>query len=250
MRTIILLQFIGCSLVTLSICGCKTLDRLAQVGDTPPLTNIQNPTMHRDYRPVHMPMPTPDTTEKPMNSLWQTGSRGFFKDQRASRVGDILTVAITTNDKAVTSNTTTRNRNSSEKIGVDNFMGLETNLTHFLPDQVNPSKLIGLTSNPTHSGAGTINRSEVINLTVAATIIQILPNGNYVINGRQEFRVNYDIRDVTISGIVRGADITSANTISLDKISEARLSYGGRGQLDDVQQPPWGMQILDAVSPL
>lgn len=236
----------------LLLTGCQTVEQLSRVNDLPPITQIQNPTQHPNYQPVHMPMPTPEEPEKNMrrvNSLWQPGARAFFKDQRAHRVGDILTVKIDINDTADFSNTTTRSRETSEKFGAENLFGLETQLTKVLPEGVDPSKLVGLSNKPTHKGTGTIKRTEKVNMKVAATIVQVLPNGNLVIAGRQETRVNYEVREMVLTGIVRSEDISSANTIPYDKIAEARISYGGRGQINDMQQPPYGQQILNALSP-
>lgn len=235
----------------LSLGGCHTLNRLVDVGELPPITHIQNPVAHPSYHPVTMPMPA--ATPLPVrgkNSLWQTGARSFFKDQRANRVGDILTVRIDINEKAELSNTSTRSRTSSEKIGIDNFLGMESQLPQIFPEGIDPKKLIGINSNPTHAGQGAIKRKETMQTNLAATIIQILPNGNFVINGRQEMRINYEIREVILTGIVRPSDILSDNSVMLEKIAEARLSYGGRGQIDDMQQPPLGQQIVDLISPI
>lgn len=229
--------------------GCRTLDRVMEVGDVPPVSQVMNPTAHPNYRPITMPMPDPQPIEVQNNSLWRAGSKTFFKDQRAKAIGDILTVTINMNDSAVISNETKTDRQSTQSIGVNNFMGLEANFADVLPKTVNPKKLIGVNSEPTLDGKGSINRSEQVQFKLAATIIQILPNGNLVISGRQEMRVNYEIRDAQVVGIVRPEDISSANTVPYEKISEARLIYGGRGQLDDIQQAPWGQQILTAISP-
>lgn len=225
--------------------GCRTVDRLAQVGNLPPLSHIQNPQASKTYRPVTMPMPEPQVPEKRMNSLWRSGSRTFFRDQRASRVGDILTVLVTASDSASISNESKRDRESKESLALSNFIGIEGNFNN-----IDPKKLVEAQSKPSHKGKGSIDRKEAVTAKVAATVIQILPNGTMVISGRQEMRINYEVRDLHVTGIIRPEDINSDNTIPLDKIAEARVSYGGRGSLDDVQQPPYGMQILDAISPL
>lgn len=238
---------VGVSLASLMLSGCKTAEQLARVGEQPAITHVQDPTKAPDYQPVTMPMPAPVASPQRVNSLWQTGAKGFFKDQRACRVGDILTVLVNMNDSANISNTTTRSRNTTETMNAGHIFGLEAGLAK--AGIADPSKLVGITNNPTHSGTGTVNRSEKITMKVAATITQILPNGNLVISGRQEIRVNYEVRDMIVQGVVRVEDISSANTIPYEKIAEARFSYGGRGQIDDMQQPPYGQQILNAVSP-
>ena len=238
---------IGVSLASLHLTGCKTAEQLSRVGEQPVITHVQDPTKAPDYQPVTMPMPAPQVTPTRVNSLWQTGAKGFFKDQRACRVGDILTVIVNMDDKADISNTTTRSRKTTENMNAGHIFGLEAGLTS--AGIADPSKLVGLSNNPTHSGTGTVSRSEKITMKVAATIIQSLPNGNLVIAGRQEVRVNYEVRDMIIQGVVRQEDISSANTIPYEKVAEARFSYGGRGQIDDMQQPPYGQQILNAISP-
>lgn len=236
--------------VLLSTTACGTMaDRLAQIGEPPPMSPISNPTHAYGYRPVSMPMPEPQVVERQANSLWRSGSRAFFKDQRAARVGDILTVLIEINDKAELENQTTRTRNTRENLGVPNMLGFEGELGGILPETVDPSALLGVTGSTNNTGNGSIGRTEKINLQVAGVITQILPNGNLVMQGSQEIRVNYEVRVLNISGVIRPEDITSANTISYEKIAEARINYGGRGQITDVQQPRYGSQVLDIISP-
>lgn len=183
------------------------------------------------------------------NSLWRQGARSFFNDQRASRIGDILTVQIEIADKAELSNSSQRQRTASSSAGVQNFFGLENLPGQQLPGGFDPQNLIGGSADSTHQGQGTINREEKIELTVAAVITNILPNGNLVIAGRQEVRINAELRELTVSGVIRPEDIDARNTISHDQIAEARISYGGRGQLSAVQRPNWGQRVADAVTP-
>jgi flagellar L-ring protein precursor FlgH len=211
-------------------------------------TDIQNPAAHPGYKQVSMPMPAPLTAERQPASLWAAGARGFFKDQRAGKVGDVLTVLVTIDDKAKYENTTTRSRKNSDNMGLNNFFGLQNNINRALPGTDN-STLVDLSSSLSNEGKGTIDRSEEINLKVSATVTQMLPNGNMVIVGRQEVRVNYEVRELQIAGVIRREDITNLNTISYEKIAEARISYGGRGHISDVQQPRYGAQVLDILLP-
>ncbi|TIV92058.1 MAG: flagellar basal body L-ring protein, partial [Mesorhizobium sp.] len=96
---------------------------------------------------------------------------------------------------------------------------------------------------------GEIKRSEDIELNVAAVVTEVLPNGNLMIRGSQEVRVNYELRVLTIAGMVRPSDIGAENTIPYERIAEARISYGGRGRASEVQQPAYGQQVLDQVLP-
>jgi flagellar L-ring protein precursor FlgH len=173
----------------------------------------------------------------------------FFRDPRAAKAGDILTVAIEIGDEASLANTTTRTRSAAESADLTSFLGLESKLNKILPDAVDPADLVGGGSDSSSTGTGTVNRSESIKLTVAAVVVDVLPNGNLVIQGRQEVRVNFEVRELTISGIVRPEDISNANTINQTQIVEARISYGGRGQITDVQQPRYGQQLCDLVFP-
>lgn len=234
-----------------ALSACATADRLANVGKAPALAPIQNPQYDPSYQPVNLPMPAPDYGDRQANSLWRAGARAFFKDQRATRVGDILTVLIQINDRAQLQNNTTRSREGQENLGIPNLFGFQRNIARVLPtaDDDTLETLVQTTSDSNAAGSGTIQRNEQINLRVAALITQVLPNGNLVVQGKQEVRVNYELRELTLTGIIRPEDITSQNTISYEQIAEARISYGGRGQITDMQQPRWGQQIVDIISP-
>jgi flagellar L-ring protein precursor FlgH len=241
--------FVTAALVTINLGGCSAVDRLKDVGETPKLSAIENPVMQAGYRPVSMPMPVPEKISYSPNSLWRTGARAFFEDQRARRVGDILTVIVEISDKAEIENTTTRNRDNSESANVAKFAGVEEILKAILPKEVNLNELIAATSKSKSEGGGEIDREENITTKIAAVVTQVLPNGNMAIEGRQEIRVNYEMRELIVAGVVRPEDITSRNTIPISKIAEARVSYGGKGQISDVQQPRYGQQILDILLP-
>lgn len=229
--------------------ACNTYDRLEQIGETPPLTPVQDPSMAPDYKPVQVAMPAQEQVAYQPNSLWREGSRTFFKDQRAQRVGDILTINIAIDDQAKVANTSLRGRSNSEESGLPNIAGFETQLGGVLPDGVDPAKLLSMSSDSNSRGTGSVDRKEQIKLTVAAIVTQVMPNGNLVIQGRQEVRVNYEIRELLVGGIVRPEDIAADNTINHTQIAEARISYGGRGQISDVQQPRYGQQFLDIIWP-
>lgn len=234
---------------TAMLSGCNAMKRLSEVGEAPKLSAIDNPTQSETYRPVSLPMPAPQVAESNPNSLWRAGARSFFKDQRANQVGDILTVVVDMEESAVLANTTARSRTNSENLAVPNLFGLEAEITKVLPEAINPSSMFDMDSATSNRGSGTLDRNEAIDLRVAAIVIQVLPNGNYVIHGRQEIRVNSEVREVQIAGVIRAADISSANEVEYDKIAEARISYGGRGTISDVQQPRYGSEIMDVILP-
>lgn len=197
-----------------------------------------------------MPQPQPAAYEAPRaNSLWRSGSRSFFNDQRASRTGDILTVNIEIRDKAELTNSSNRSRQSSTSAGVTHFFGLEQAAGALGNAAFDPTNLVEAEGQSDHTGTGAINREEKIELTVAAVIVDRLPNGNLVIAGRQEVRINGEVRELTVSGVIRPEDISAENTINHTQIAEARISYGGRGQISAVQRPPWGQRIADAITP-
>jgi flagellar L-ring protein FlgH len=224
------------------LASCSTYERLTEIGSTPKLSPITNPA---SPQVVSVPMPQPPAEPRGANSLWQTGARSFFHDPRASRVGDIMTVNIAVADAANISNTTTRTRTNSDDANLTNFFGLE----NALPSSMSPGSLVKMGSDMSNVGAGSVARSEQINLTLAALVTQILPNGNMVIAGHQQVKVNGEMRDLQVSGIVRTEDITSDNTVDLTQIAEARISYGGKGTVSDVQEPRLGSQLFDILMP-
>jgi flagellar L-ring protein precursor FlgH len=195
-----------------------------------------------------MPMPAPQPASYNPNSLWRNGSRAFFKDQRAHQVGDILTVKVKITDKASLENETSRSRKNNEDSGVDNFFG-RSKLWWPLNKVPVPGRIFTADSTAGSDGKGSIDRKEELQTNVAGVVTQVLPNGNLVIEGKQEIRVNYEIRELVVAGIVRPEDIESDNTIESTKIAQARIAYGGRGQITDVQQPRYGQQVLDVLLP-
>lgn len=237
------------TVATAALTGCNTLERLSQVGEEPKLTRVENPVHRPGYRPVSMPMPAPVRADRAPNSLWRPGSRAFFKDLRANQVGDILTVSIVVQDQAELDNSTTRTRNNTETATLNNFLGYEQALDAIFPETIDNINLVNGGSTANVAGTGAIDREEDINTKLAAMVVQVLPNGNLVIEGRQETRVNHEIREILITGIVRPQDITNENTINYEQVAEARLVYGGRGTLTDYQTPRYGHQIYDILFP-
>jgi flagellar L-ring protein precursor FlgH len=237
----------GASLAVMSVVsGCSSIDRLSQIGETPKLNAIENPTAQPGYKPVSMPMPKPETVSYNPNSLWRNGSRSFFKDQRAHQIGDLLTVTVNITDQANFANETVRDRTSKEDSGITNFIGSQT-ITQ--ANKILPGRILTTDSTSQYDGKGTIQRQESLQTNVAAVVTQVLPNGNLVVEGKQEIRVNYEMRELIVAGIVRPEDIQSDNTIDSSKIAQARISYGGRGQISDFQQPRYGQQVMDVLLP-
>jgi flagellar L-ring protein precursor FlgH len=237
------------ALVLAVLAGCKTIERLADVGDEPTMTNVVNPTARPNYRPVSMPMPAPYRVEDNPNSLWRVGAKAFFKDTRAKDVGDIVIVKITMSDSATWQNKTERDRDDKEDTNVTTILGLEDEFRKKLPQGIDATSIFSFDNRHDTTGEGKITRSETLTLTFAAVVTQVLPNGFLVVHGRQEVRLSYEMRELSMVGIVRPTDIESDNTISHDKIAELRIAYGGRGTISDLQQPRWGLQVWDILFP-
>lgn len=231
----------------LSACGAA--DRIANIGAPPEMSKISNPTTEKDYQPVSLPMPAPRQTVMQKNSLWSSDRQTFFKDQRAKDVGDIITVVIEIADEATLENETERTRSSSENAQLDAFLGYEQALDKVLPEAIDNTNLVGGGADSNFSGAGSVEREEEITVKLAALITQILPNGNMAIHGRQEVLVNFEKRILQVNGVIRPQDISTENTVAYDQIAEARIIYGGEGQITDVQQPRYGQQLYDIVFP-
>lgn len=236
---------LSCSMMT----GCSTADRISKIGEAPEMSRIEDPQIQAGYQPVSLPMPAPKEVSRQQNSLWQSDRVTFFKDQRAADVGDIITVMIDIEDEATMDNETERSRSSSEDAALPALLGYEQALNRVLPQAVDNTSLTEFGADSTHSGSGSTEREDEIKLRMAALITQILPNGNMVIHGKQEVRVNFEKRVLNIDGVIRPQDISTDNTISYDQIAEARIVYGGEGQITDMQQPRYGQQLYDIIFP-
>ena len=199
--------------------------------------------------PMEQKIVVNDSQPASANSLWRTGARTFFHDQRAKQIGDILTVEISIDDSAKTTNTSTSSRTAGMKAGIPHLLGLESSLGKILPGGYDPANALSTNSTTSNAGAGAVNRQEKISLTIAAVVSGVLPNGNLVIQGTQEVRTNAEVRQLTVAGIVRPEDISSANTIKHTQIAEARISYGGRGDISRVQKTPSGQSLIERFTP-
>ncbi len=237
-------------LCVLCLNGCihHTLEKLDRIGKAPALDKVAVPQNQNSYEEVEWPDKYTYNVDKPkkmVNSLWQPDSRSFFRDHKVRRVGDIVKVNISFSDQASFNNQTSRKRKTTDNFLKPKIFGLQDKLPNALGES-NPLELSGGNSN---SGSGSTNRAETINTEIASTVAQVLPNGNVVLHGKQEIVVNFEKRQLFIQGIVRSEDIDSNNTVESAKVAELRLSYGGKGDLTDVQQPRVGSQMIDILSP-
>ncbi|GHC64550.1 flagellar basal body L-ring protein FlgH [Limoniibacter endophyticus] len=226
------------ALACTALAGCTTPNR--EIGRTPALSPVGSgavPTVNSVYS-----YPKPPAPRSNNFSLWTDKQSRFFTDARALEVGDILTVLISINDRANFKNESERDRMSSKNLG----LGLGGS---WIGSGIAGSLDADMSSDTASKGTGEIKRSETLDLQVAAVVTEVLPNGNLLIQGSQEVRVNAEMRVLTIAGIVRPTDIGGRNTIAYERIAEARISYGGTGRLTEVQQPPYGQQFLDNVLP-
>ena len=236
-------------ILILALTACGQAERLSRIGRPPEFSPLTDPTQDPRYRPVSMPMPAAQEAPPVANSLWRPGSRTFLRDQRAAQVGDLITILVSIQDQAQLQNRTQRSRNGVETMAAPNLFGQERNPRRLYPPGADPAALLNTNSTGTSDGNGNVRRNEQITLRLAATITQSLPNGNMVLQGRQEVRVNNEMRELSVNGIARPQDIASDNTVRHDRLAEARISYGGRGSLSDIQQPRLGQQLLDILSP-
>src|ERR1700676_441590 len=246
-KRVVLLRCALLSTVAVINMSCSSIDRLKMIGEQPPLSPMDNPTTKPGYKPVQMPMPTAQPVTYNPNSLWRNGSRPFFKDQRAHQVGDIMTRKVTSNDTAQFQDQTQTTHTATEDSGITNFIGANTIVNP--AKAVLPGRLLSADSNSQSNANGSINRQDSLVTNVAAVVTQLLPNGNLVIEGKQEIRLNSEVRELIVAGVVRPEDIDSDNSIELPKIAEARVAYGGRGQLTNIQQARYGQQVLDILLP-
>jgi flagellar L-ring protein precursor FlgH len=236
-------------MVPLLAAACSGAERLSRLGDAPEMAGVVNPTADPRWRPVSMPMPNPQDPPLANNSLWRPGSRTFLRDQRAAAVGDLVTVLVAIADEAELQNRTVRSRDNSEGMGIPQMLGLQSSYARLFPTGTDPLRLVEANSTSGVNGTGAIRRNESVTLRVAATVTQVLPNGNLVLMGRQQVRVNSELRDLTVGGVIRPQDIASDNTVRHDRLAEARIAYGGRGTISDVQRPRTGQELLDVILP-
>lgn len=253
---IVLKKSCGLGLVALVVLsGCQTFKE----NRDPTVSNmVLDESVMPEVNRISVPMPEPVAFRPPeraeASGLWGGETRSFFGDRRARNIGDLLTVMIDINDQAQLRNATDRSRSSTQSVDDPVFLGYDSKIDKILPgisenDLPTGGQIIDLGSKSGSSGEGSIKRNETIKLRIAAVVIKVLPNGNFVIAGRQEVKVNYELRELRIAGMVRAVDINLDNTINYDKIAEARITYGGKGQLTAVQRPRIGDDFLEVVLP-
>jgi len=236
-------------LVWLTLLPLAACARIDHIGKPPGFSETQQTAEHRAMINPGLPLTAMRLRDVDQASLWRGGRASLLGDRRAMRRGDILTVVIEIDEEAEISNSTSRSRGGSENLGVPQLMGIPQRIDADLPEGASLADAVSIDSASSSNGDGSVRRNEKLTLRIAATVTQVLPNGVLAISGNQEVRVNFELRELLVSGFVRPEDISRQNEIDYDKIAAARISYGGRGQITDVQQPRIGQQVLDAVLP-
>lgn len=230
----------------LAVAGCG---KLGQVGRAPEFTGLEGTDQHYAMYSAALPEDVAAQTAGDGSSLWTGGTDSLFGDRRAARRGDILTVVIEIDDSASISNSTGRSRAGQQTSGLPDLLGIPQRIDESLPDGASMAEAYGAKSSSNFKGQGSVSRKEKLTLRIAATVVEELPNGVLKVEGQQEVRVNFEMRELIVTGYVRPTDISRRNEITYDKIAGARIAYGGRGQITDVQQPTYGQQIADIVMP-
>ncbi|MEF3048081.1 flagellar basal body L-ring protein FlgH [Pseudotabrizicola sp. L79] len=222
---------------------------LAQVGKAPDFSALEGSYQHHAMYSAPFPEATDRDEPSDASSLWTATQASLLGDRRASQRGDIVTVVIEIDDRAEISNSTGRNRSGSQQMAIPSMLGIPQRVDRKLPDGASMADAVDTSSSSSFSGSGTVSRNERLTLRIAATVVEELPNGVLRIEGQQEVRVNFELRELIVTGYVRPADISRQNEVTYDKMAGARVSYGGRGQISDFQQPRYGQQVTDILLP-
>jgi flagellar L-ring protein FlgH len=233
-------------LLALVLSGCG---KLSQVGRAPEFSPVEGSYQHSAMYSATLPEDVAPSGPSDGSSLWAAGTDSLFGDRRAAGRGDILTVVIEIDDQASISNSTGRSRSGAQKSGLPEFLGIPQRIDEALPEGASMAEAFETKSSSTFKGNGSVARQEQLTLRIAATVVEELPNGVLRIEGQQEVRVNFELRELVVTGFVRPIDVSRQNEITYDKIAGARISYGGRGQISEMQQPTYGQQAADILLP-
>ena len=221
-------RFIPLLLLSLLLAGCTY-----QVAD------VKSPTFDQQ-----IPRPQPSYAS---GSLWQASSSGLAEDLKARRPGDIITVVISEQASASKQASTDTKRTSSISAGIPKLMGLEKTPIKNWMDLAN---LLSASFDSKYDGSGSTSRQETLQATMSAKVVDVTPNGNLMIEGRRNVKVNNEEQIIVLTGTVRSRDVTSENTVSSALIADARINYSGKGVISDRQKPGWLMNVFDKFWPL
>ncbi|MEP3347204.1 MAG: flagellar basal body L-ring protein FlgH [Litoreibacter sp.] len=236
--------FLGALMLLTNACG-----RIEAIGKPPEITPVTSSNEHYAMMRVPLPKTVVEVLPADSSSLWKSGRSSLLGNQRAEQIGDIVTVVVEIDERAEISNSSSRGRSGSETLELPSLLGIPQRINDKLPDGASLDTAVSTNSTSSSSGDGSIKRNEKFSVRVAATVVDVLQNGVLSIQGSQEVRVNFELRELLVTGYVRPADINRKNEVLYDRIAAARISYGGRGQITDVQQPRYGQQVADIVLP-
>lgn len=234
---------------TIALAATAGCERIENVGKAPAFTPVEASDEYYAMAGAPLPGQNDRRIAADRASLWSGSRTSLLGDRRAVQRGDILTVVIEIDDSAEMQNTSNRSRSSSDRMGINSLLGIPQRINNALPTGATMADAINTSADSSYQGDGDTRRKEKLELRVAATIIETLPNGVLRIQGSQEVRVNFEVRELIVTGFVRPQDISRQNEITYDKIAGARIAYGGRGQITDVQQPRYGQQVADIILP-
>ena len=230
------------------ISGCSSTKPLG----TPPALpdNWSTARTYSSPAPTSRPRPQMSRTENAdATSLWSSSPKSLFGDRRASQYGDLLTVVIEIDDEAEITNSVAQSRQADQGFSIGALFGLPELVTPALPGAANLTPAVDLSRGSSINGNGNIKRQEKMTLRLAARVVDVMPNGYLSLAGRQEIMVNNEVRYLQVTGLIRTQDISRLNTITYDKIAEARVFYGGQGQVSDSVRPRSGNKVLSKLLP-
>ncbi|MBV1929332.1 MAG: flagellar basal body L-ring protein FlgH [Gammaproteobacteria bacterium] len=188
---------------------------------------------YESVAPVAMVRPEQNT-----GSLYQAGyDIVLFEDQRASRVGDIIQVLLVEQTNAAKTSKTEIDKDSKSSLSAPTVFG------ELLDD-------LGLSvdSSSEFEGEGKSNQSNHLSGSIAVTVSHVLPNGNLIVQGEKWIQINQGGEFIRIKGIVRPSDVSSSNTVLSTHIADAKISYGGKGSLDEANVTGWVVRFF--MSPM
>jgi flagellar L-ring protein precursor FlgH len=243
------IQFLAIGLSVLAMSACKT------TGGQKMAAEFTQPIPSMNYAPNAYRLETAPISREHMRinaketSLWNNSPKSLFGDRRASQTGDILTVLVEIDDEAELTSSVAEDRQNSENLGIGAFFGIPQKLNSILPTGASTSPAVDVSRSRNLSGDGSIKREEKITLRLAVQVVDVLPNGYLQLAGKQQIMVNNEVRHLQVSGLIRTQDISRQNVITYDKIADARIYYGGKGQITDAVKPRIGNKIMQKVIP-
>lgn len=227
-----------CAQCVLTFTGCATLPM--QEDDPQPKVAEQIV-----VPPVPPPWMTEKVEEKQTGSLWTDTSSSLWKDVKACRVGDIVTITVSEQSQA-SKQSSTQTGKTKDFSGDFKFVGLTAG-DKLVMDQGNFGYK-GKFDNQ-FQGNGVTSKADSMSTYMTATVVQVLPNGNLLIRGSRWTKVNDELQQIVLEGVVRPNDINRKNEVLSQNIADAKIFFTGKGPVTAQQKPGWLLQFLDVVNP-